>query len=63
MSKKLEQLLRLVADMQKFQDMGNVKFMETDELSEDALILVAAAGDSACGEELFKKGFQTEIEL
>ena len=62
MPKRIEQLLRLAADMQNFEKMGNMNSLETDELSEDLLMLVAAAGDPMHGEEMFKKGFQKETD-
>ena len=61
MARKIEQMLRLAADMKVFENMGKARGLEEDELSEDALMLVAAAADPLHGEKMFKEGFQVEI--
>ena len=62
MARKIEQMLRLAADMKAFENMGKAKTQDKDELSEDALMLVAAAADPLHGEKMFKEGFQVEID-
>ena len=62
MARKIEQMLRLAADLKAFENMGKAKSLEQDELSEDALMLVAAAADPLQGEKMFKEGFRVKTD-